>query len=716
MTSPLARRDFARAAVLAATTVGIWMFARMLWLKVARQSPPEYDVDALETLARIKLVGEMGWSFFVDKTMPRLGAPYGADWSSYPMPDGPVFLLLGLLAKIFGMIAVGHIAILLAHLLNALTFYFCSRTLGHRAPFAGCAALLFAFSHFNISRGLSHYSFTLSFTVPAIILVVWMVGSSRRLLQRKRWHLFCLATAAITATGSPYYGVMFAMLLVVALSYQILSDRRKSNIFAGSSCLIVWALVVGACNYSSIEVMLRSGSEVMVRNYSSTELYGLRPIEWITPPPYHRFSGAALLTQNYARTTMFEGEHVFSYLGVIGIVGLAMITIRLLRALFRRQAGYRPAHALTICFVVAFGIVGGLNSLVALTVTEVFRAGNRYTVFVLAISLYALAAWASVKWRRLDVVAAYTIAAALVCVGLWDQLRPILTELQLAEHAKAPMMDQQLGRELESRLSPGAMVFQLPAVPFLEQKAIVGMTDYQHFRPYLFTSSLRFSYGALANDRAMVWQRRVAKMPAAEMRAELESAGFSAVEICRSAYLDGALALRRSFEAAGMRVICEMWPHTVFGLTPSDSPHLPALIGPNRLEAWDAVAWNANRLAILEGAGWFVPESSGTSSWRWAGKDATCVLWNPTGAAQKVRVHCNVMGLRKHSLSVVLTGGRELWRGQIALVGIPCEFQLELLPGETELRWIYDGPPVRPSPADRRLLGFRVNDLVVEER
>src|SRR4030095_13864360 len=100
-----------------------------------------------------------------------------------------------------------------------------------------------------------------------------------------------------------------------------------------------------------------------------------------------------------------------------------------------------------------------------------------------------------------------------------------------------------------------------------------------------------------ATEDAMVWQRRVARMAPAEMRAELESAGFAAVYVCRSAYIDGAKALRKSFEEAGMRVTfpnpavrdpaAAAGPHLIFRLHPSPSPRLPVLNGPNRHEPWD---------------------------------------------------------------------------------------------------------------------------------
>jgi hypothetical protein len=299
---------------------------------------------------------------------------------------------------------------------------------------------------------------------------------------------------------------------------------------------------------------------------------------------------------------------------------------------------------------------------------------------------------------------------------LWDQLRPVPTADDLVVRARAPEVDWRLGNHLEETLPANSMIFQLPAVPFLEQNPIVGMTDYEQFRPFFFTKTMRFSYGVLATQDAMVWQRRVARMAPAEFRAELESAGFAAVYVCRSAYVDGARALRRGFEEAGMKLTFDAGPHMVFVLQPSASPQLPVLTGPNRHEPWDGVATEAKKLAVLDGDGWFVAEKSGSSYWRWGADEAHCILWNPLGGRKPVRVTCNVMGLRAHELSVHDSNGGQLWRGMLKNAGVPCVFELELEPGETQLRWVLHGAPVRASPSDRRLLGFRVNDIVVEER
>ncbi|HEU4419764.1 MAG TPA: hypothetical protein VFT55_12570, partial [Planctomycetota bacterium] len=242
--------------MLAVVVVAVWWVSQARWLEDAWLAAPEYDIDALEVLARIKLTGEQGLSLFVDKGIDRLGAPWVADWSSYPMPDMLAFWFLGRLAKVTGLVAVGHLAVLLSSLVNALAFFFCSRVLGHRPVFAACAAMLFAFSHYNITRGLSHYSLTLSFTVPAILLAAWLVGGSRRLLEKRRWQVACLLVGACAAMGSPYYGLIFVLLMVTTMVYQFAGAHRRANLLTGIGSLVVWGLATAACHLTAIAGML----------------------------------------------------------------------------------------------------------------------------------------------------------------------------------------------------------------------------------------------------------------------------------------------------------------------------------------------------------------------------------------------------------------------------------------------------------------------------
>jgi len=266
MRLPAVSQKSLRLPLLLAVGALIWLYATGLWRLSTWKVPAAYEIDALETLARLKLSGAMGWEFLVDKTMPRLAAPWVADWSAYPMPDVPVFILFGKIAGVIGLVESSNLALLGAHLSAVATFYLCSRALGHRALFAAGGALLFGFNTYLFHRGLSHFSFALAYLVPAQFLSAWLIGSGNLILARPHWRWFCLATAVATAIGNPYFGFGYCQLLALALVYQSATTRNRKNITLGLACLGVFAASLIAMNYSSLLAMLGGKAGLLQRN------------------------------------------------------------------------------------------------------------------------------------------------------------------------------------------------------------------------------------------------------------------------------------------------------------------------------------------------------------------------------------------------------------------------------------------------------------------
>lgn len=712
MTSPFSQRDIARAAILALVATAIWLVCEGLWHHVGWRSPPNYRIDALESLARIKLAADEGLATLTNRTMPRLGAPFGADWHAYPLPDAPVFWMLGIVERMRGIAVAGHVAEWFAHTTSVLSFYVCSRLLGHRWVVAAAAALLFGFSYFNATRGLSHYSFALSFVVPTTLVTSWVIGCGRTMLERPAVRGSFVVMAALTASGSPYYGLMFVTLVTVAIGCRTLTQGLDRGVGLGLACLVTWALVFVSLHHQALAAMLEERG-VLVRNYADTDRLGLRPIEWFLPPPGHRLPGASSLVDFYTRALPARGENTSSYFGAAGILGLGLVVFAFVRALLHRRAGARPAHAPTILLVTGMWMVGGGGALIALLATELFRAGNRYSIFVLATCLLALSAWASRRLAQTRIVVAATLAALATALGLWDQLPPIPGPAELKARSLAVELDRRMGPELEAALQPGAMVFQLPVVPFLEQPKTHEMTDYEHLRPFLATRTLRFSYGVLAGDPALIWQRRVAQLPFVAMREELENAGFAALCIHRSGYADGGAHLRESAVAAGLPILFDAAPHLVFGLRPAASPTMPTLEGPNRYQTWNGASWNAAGPTVLAAHGWYDPESNKTSVWRWTTREAEVVLWNPHDRVRKVRVTLSLSSSADGQLEVLLPDGGLIWGGVVLRRTSPHVFLLDLPPGEMRLLCRFRGAVAFGGPSDTRQLGFRLIDPVI---
>jgi len=100
------------------------------------------------------------------------------------------------------------------------------------------------------------------------------------------------------------------------------------------------------------------------------------------------------------------------------------------------------------------------------------------------------------------------------------------------------------------------MLFQLPVVDFPEGRQVHQATDYEHLRPYLHATQLRFSYGSDKGRPREAWQRRAEALELEALVDALERIGFSGLLVNRKGYADGASELRERLAASGRQ---EAW-------------------------------------------------------------------------------------------------------------------------------------------------------------
>ena len=93
------------------------------------------------------------------------------------------------------------------------------------------------------------------------------------------------------------------------------------------------------------------------------------------------------------------------------------------------------------------------------------------------------------------------------------------------------------------------MIFQMPYVPFPESPPVNKMIDYEHFKAYLHSKSLRWSYGAIKEEENDLWQRAVTAKPVEEFVGEISRAGFTGIYINRDGYLDNGAKLEAELTA-----------------------------------------------------------------------------------------------------------------------------------------------------------------------
>src|SRR6185503_16072359 len=120
----------------------------------------------------------------------------------------------------------------------------------------------------------------------------------------------------------------------------------------------------------------------------------------------------ARIGDRYLAWSSWRGEGFSPYLGLVGAAGLAWLAVLTIGRLLSRSRRALPGYVLPIAWILMFSSLGGLNNLFALASgLHLFRAANRYSIFLLALALLFLTSqlsrWSS-GWRaplRLGVAA-----------------------------------------------------------------------------------------------------------------------------------------------------------------------------------------------------------------------------------------------------------------------------------------------------------------------
>ena len=602
----------------------VWCAQAGLWTPEAWRMPSAYRGDSFEVLARIQAASDGDLAPWEAQRIERLGTPYGANWSSYPTPEKVPIYLLGLIARITDVFIASNIGMAVAFGLAAAMFYVVVRRwLRVGWEWAAVGGLLFAFTYSIVHRGLAHYSFVLTWVVPLGLVACWLVAR-RAPLRRGGAELgWCIAAGAAMGCHNTYYLFFWLQLIALALLVQWLNGRHRTNLAAGGAAIAAALVVFAAANWDYwLAAPTDETMPLLQRNYGGTERYALKPVEMFIPPTVHRVAPLAFLGHRYGRWSEWKGEEFLPYLGLFGVVAAGLL---LWHAVPRLLRGRRvPGTALAVGWLLAFASIGGLtNFLSFFGGVFLFRASNRIVIFIVALLLVylvvRLSRWTA-GWRTTWRVAA---AALVTAVGLFDQLPRGEAEEVRAQIASSVASDRRFVAAVEARLGRDAAVFQLPVLGFPEVAPPWKLSDYEHFRPYLNSEALRFSYGVPKMRPRGRWQSDTERLPVPEMVRRLESYGFAAIYLNRRGFEDGGEGLLSALAAAGYaeRLQSPLGAQVVVPLRPVAAPQKPVA------------------RSLTPGRGWQPRIIDGV---RWGQGPGTLLFYNPHADERTARVVLNL--------------------------------------------------------------------------
>jgi hypothetical protein len=539
--------------------------------------PFTYFGDAVFTSLALKGTIDHGWWWF----NLSLGAPTGLNFGAFPAMDNTQFLLIKAISLISSNYAVTlNLFYLLTFPLTTVTSLYVFRKLNFSFAAALVGGLLYTFLPYHFFRSY-HLHMASYYLLPLMVLVVlWVVAGDSIVIRPRaigRWPslhfgfktIFALAVSILVGGCGIYYPFFSCFFLLLAGVIGSLQTRRIHQLL---SALVLAAVISSAVLISMTPLLLyqrRHGkASIGARSVADAEVMGLKVTQLLLPIGGHRIPRLAALRARYNEGPL-TNENDTSSFGFIGAIGFLWLLVRL----FYQKPACPLLDRLSWLniFGVLFGTIGGFAALFSLLISPQIRAPNRISPFIAFFSLLAATFLLDrgYKWlaRHKKHLLGAVFLSVLTLIGVLDQTTT--TFFFIPEYKKIEVeyrSDAEFVGRIESSLPDGAMVFQLPYMTFPENGPLHRITqDFEHVKPYLHSTKLRWSYGAISTDQNDTWQRSVVLKPVPQFVDEIIAKGFSGVYINRNGYEDGGANLETQLTAIlGTKPITNSDGHLMF--------------------------------------------------------------------------------------------------------------------------------------------------------
>lgn len=486
----------------------------------------------------------------------RMGAPETASLIDFPALGNTMLFMLWFISKwVKSNFAIMYIYLIWTFIIDAVGMSLLLRKLNVNRFYAFVFSSLFAFAPYHFYRYLGHESLVDYISVPiSIYLCLIVLGV---IDNEKKWKI--VFNAILLGLGYGYYYAFGLVLLAVSFMIRIIKENKIKNIFKD---LYIMGIVLFTVFLSLLPKIIYSciyGKNLGAghRAFYEQEIYGLKIITLFLPVSYSKIGKISSLTQLYNTSgAPLVNENTSASLGIVGSLGFLILCIWLVISFVRKDKKWSIFDFLSLSTLVLIlmSTIGGFGEIFNAIVTSQIRCYNRVSIFILGLSLVALAiAMEKIKIKSQRVIAA--ISVLVLGIGCLDQVNIYADNWQKGDIQQTQRMYETYFSKVENLLEDNAMVYQLPYMDFPEAGSINNLMDYKHFIGYLFTDHLKWSYGAVRGRNLKAKELNIGEGMTYEFLAEIKEAGFQAVYIDLDGYSDGGAEILRFYNGLGIEPI-----------------------------------------------------------------------------------------------------------------------------------------------------------------
>ena len=686
--------SFFRIAAQALLTLICIVVLLRLW-QVNLLIPIAYGGDSVFYTVLAKAIATDQWVWFNHN----LGAPFGLPFAAFPQNITFTSVVMWIISRftsepglIINLFWIG------AQVATSVFCHLALRTLKISFLTSLVLSTLYALLPYAFYRNIAHVSLTYMFVPLLAAYALDVLASSTGEIQRFTPRVTALVVAACLAMGLDYiYHAFFAcffLLLAGSLGAIIEQGWRPLKRVLPLIALIILCALVNLIP-TLITWQMDGVPAIPGKSPAEAEIYGLK-IRQLLGSTFIDMLGRNI-------TWPLETENKFSRLGLVIGIGYVMAVV------YGLLGNFRPGKAMIwSAGILAIGgtllaTIGGFGALFAFFVSPDIRAYSRisvylgfFAVFVLGFHLDLLRGY---RWKP----AFYLLLGGSFVVALIDQGFP--SRELWARHevdTKAYTEERDIVAKIESNPEIN-QVYQLPNVGFPPGGGPLDRIQYDHGRPYLWSSHIRWSWPN-PSYKYDAWLRAIGSAGSDQFIPNLVASGFNGLWIDRWGYDD---AERATVE---FNMVKRLGQPT---LVSSNGRYIfYSLIGPRTewLARTPESDQSSLRLSLMEAIGikfgrhFYSKESNASNEWYWSQEELSLTLLNSSDRQRHVTFKATIRGAG--SVHVQVDGQTQVIQIQIGQGGSPLSVPLDLVPkSRLTILFRFEGSRV-DAPGDHRRLYF----------
>lgn len=516
-----------------------------------------YGGDDMGGLQNAKLFAEQGWMLSTD----RMGAPYSSDiydFSSSLLHNFGL-MIMKLCVLITGNYIVGfNIYYLSIFVLAGIVSYIVMRQLKINNWVTAAMSAVYGLSPYMIARGVGHMVLVEAYFIPlSFLLCFWVMERedvfqfNKNFFKTPANYAVLIMAALIANNGIAYYPYFTCFILLVTGVSKSLKTKKaggflKSLAMAGCVCFFVVLALLPSKIYS----IMNGPNEYAISRagFVETEMYGLKIIMLFRPLSTHGISLFEKAIDIYDSNTTFLNENITEYLGIAAIAGFFILMFALF---MNRESALKKRLGLLSelnVMLLLLGTTSGLGTIIAFLITDKIRGYNRISIFIEYCCLLGLTLILNSlveKYKKINKKAVMSAVIAVVYVfgiiSMWDASAG-RTSIDTYKSIQAEFdSDDKFVKTIESEVSEGAMIYQLPYHGYPEGGFQNDMWDYHLLVGYLHSDKLKWSYGSVKGREGDSWNENIGDMSYENMVTELKKESFEGIYVDRRAYTEETL-------------------------------------------------------------------------------------------------------------------------------------------------------------------------------